>query len=336
MSVAEIPATMRALEMRDTKFEPGSLVLVERPVPKPGPTEVLVRVIAANVNPSDLMFLRGMYGVSRPLPTVPGFEGVGVVVAAGGALGRLLVGRRVATGAQTSDGTWAEYLVAPALGCIPLRDRIPDDQGASFLVNPFSAWGLYDTARGDGHRAAIHTAAASAVGRMLVHISKRERFPMIHVVRRAAQVELLRGLGAEHVLLSTDDDFQQKLHALSHQLNATAAFDAVAGPMSGMLLHAMPRGAEVYVYGALSEAPCQFDPRDLIFQGKRVRGWWLAEFLRRPDRAVRALASVPALYDEGMATPIRGRYPFSKAWEALTAYQADMSAGKVLLVPDPK
>ena len=59
-------------------------------------------------------------------------------------------------------------------------------------------------------------------------------------------------------------------------------------------------------------------------------------FLRRPDRAVRALASVPALYDEGMATPIRGRYPFSKAWEALTAYQADMSAGKVLLVPDPK
>jgi NADPH:quinone reductase-like Zn-dependent oxidoreductase len=106
--------------------------------------------------------------------------------------------------------------------------------------------------------------------------------------------------------------------------------------MSGMLLHAMPRGAEVYVYGALSEAPCQFDPRDLIFQGKRVRGWWLAEFLRRPDRAVRALASVPALYDEGMATPIRGRYPLLQGVGGPHGLPGDMSAGKVLLVPDPK
>ncbi|MBL8603641.1 MAG: zinc-binding dehydrogenase [Myxococcales bacterium] len=331
-----LPATMRALELRDHDGLPGSLTLVERPLPKPSQTEVLVKIIAANINPSDLMFLRGVYGTRRPLPTVPGFEGVGVVVSAGGPLGRLLVGRRVATSTQQSDGTWAEYMLASALGCVPLRDRISDDQGASFLINPFSAFGLFDTARRDGHKAAIHTAAASALGRMLVHISRRERFPMVHVVRRAAQVELLRGLGAEHVLDSSEADFQSKLHALAAQLNATAAFDAVAGPMSGILLHAMPRNSEVYVYGALSEAHAQFDPRDLIFEGKKVRGWWLAEYLRRPDRAVLAMASVPGYFDEGMASPVRARYPFSKVHEALAAYQGDMTAGKVLLVPDPR
>jgi NADPH:quinone reductase-like Zn-dependent oxidoreductase len=297
---------------------------------------VLVKVAAAPINPSDLMFIRGLYGVKKPLPAVPGFEGSGTVVAAGSVAGQLLVGRRVACApSPEADGTWAEYAVVPLTACLPLRGHINDEQGASFFVNPFTAWALMDLAVKGGHKALAHSAAASSVGRMLLALSLRKKLPMVHIVRSAESEALLRRLGARHVVNSSEAEFEERLRLLFTELGVTLAFDAVAGRMTGQLLHAMPAGSTVVVYGALSEQECRIAPGDLVFARKRVEGFWMWEWAKRGfgRDQLRALVEVPSLVGRELETPIRARLPLESASEAVRIASSDMTAGKVLFVP---
>ena len=127
-----------------------NLEVVERPTPQPQQGQVLVRITAAPINPSDQAFLRGAYGIRKPLPIVPGIEGTGTVVAAGpGILTQRLLGRRVAcSGLSTGDGTWAEYALLEANRCISVTPGIADEQAACLFVNPWTAIALTQIARG--------------------------------------------------------------------------------------------------------------------------------------------------------------------------------------------
>jgi len=271
---------MKALELQAYGEQ---LRIAEKPVPRPGPGEVLVRIAAAPINPSDVTFLRGLYGVKKPLPVVPGIEGSGTVVAAGpGLIPRFLLGRRVGCIASTNrDGTWAEYMVTKALICVPLFKSVSLEQAATMFVNPWTAWALFDIARRGRHKAIVHTAAASALGRMMLRLGLRFHYPVIHVVHRWEQVNFLVSLGAAHVLNSSDPDFDTRLRDLSHQLGATLAFDAVAGEMTGRVLAAMPHGGRAVVYGALSDSNCTVLPGQLIFKQKRIEGFWLPDWNSR-------------------------------------------------------
>ena len=239
-----IPATMRAIELRSFERTPESIVATEKPVPRPGKGQVLIKIAAAPINPSDLVFLRGLYGAKKSLPVVPGLEGSGVVVAAGGGLqARWLLGRRVACAAPPSgDGTWAEFMVTSAALCFPLGKGVSLEQGAMSFVNPLTAWALVDLARRGGHQAVAQTAAASALGRMILRLTPRFGIQVIHIVRRGEQVELLRSDGAEQVLNSNCPAFDSELHRLCTRLNVRLAFDAVAGEMSNRLVRALAPG----------------------------------------------------------------------------------------------
>jgi hypothetical protein len=136
-----IPSHMRALQLHEFAG-PGSIRLVEKAVPTPGPRQVLVAVRASPVNQSDILFCEGRYSAPSRLPITPGFEGCGVVVQAGSWRGRWLVGRRVACGTQAGDGLWAEYAVVPVQNCLPLPRHVDDEQGACAIVNPVTAWAL--------------------------------------------------------------------------------------------------------------------------------------------------------------------------------------------------
>ena len=329
-----IPATMRALELATYN---GRLQLVEKPVPKPGRGQVLVRIAATPINPSDLKFIGGGYGIRKPLPVVPGFEASGTVVATGGGLmAGFMSGRRVTCLApDQGDGTWAEFMVADARKCIPLKKFVTLEQGAMMVVNPWTAWALMDTARRGGHRAAVHTAAASALGRMLLRLGQRFNFPIVHIVRRAEQVELLRGLGAPHVLNSTDADFDAKLKSLSETLGATIAFDPVAGEMTGRVLAAMPRGSRAVVYGSLSGAPCSVRPEQLLYEGKSVEGFWMVRWVaaRGLLARLRIASQVQRLLATDFQTEVRERVPLERAAEAIREYKSHMTGGKILIVP---
>lgn len=281
-----IPTSMKALVLSRylESFDEvdAYLSVEERPLRPLKWGEVLVKMKYAPCNPSDEMFLKGRYGVRKDLPAVPGWEGAGEVVAhGGGVLGRGLIGKRVACGGQGGgDGTWAQYFIARATMCFPLPEELPWEQGATLLVNPLTVLAMLDTIRKGRHGAVIHTAAASQVGQMLLPLSKEQGIPLINIVKREDQADLLAKRGAEYILLSESPTFRDDLRELSVRLNATAAFDAIAGSMTGTLLDCMPSHSTVLVYGALSEESCEgIDPRDLIFKDKSVSGFYLADWI---------------------------------------------------------
>jgi NADPH:quinone reductase-like Zn-dependent oxidoreductase len=332
--MAELPKSYRAVEL--TSYDGGeSLHVVEKPMPKLGPGEVLVKVAASPINPSDLAFLKGRYGVKKPLPCVPGFECSGRVVAAGRGLGKALVGRRVSCSAlEDHDGTWAEYLVTKASRCFPLRPKIDDEQGAMLLVNPMTAWVLIDRARKEKHKAIAQTAAASALGRMMVRLGRKHKLPMVNVVRRPEQVSLLRDLGAEHVIDTSRPDADAQMKELFRSLGVTLSYDAVSGDLPDRLLTAMPRGRKVVSYGALSEGAAPINPSSLIFGGRSVEGFWLATWLAKakPVDQARAALGVQTMRD-AFRSEIAARQPLDRAREAVIGYAAAMTAGKTLITP---
>jgi NADPH:quinone reductase-like Zn-dependent oxidoreductase len=316
------------------------LTVEERPVPTPRRGQVLVRIEAAPCNPSDLLLLQGKYGTMKSLPTVPGWEGAGTVVTSGGGFyGGWLVGRRVACALRGTkrNGTWAEYFLAATGECVPLKSAVPIEQAATVIINPLTAMALLETARRDGHVAAIHTAGASQLGRMMLAIAAEERFPLVNLVRRDAQAELLRSLGAQHVINTSCDRFADELKSLSEKLRATAAFEAIAGDMTGIVLNAMPSGSTAYLYGALSEAPCAgIDPIGLVFHKKTLTGFFLGNWMEERGKlgVIRAAASVQRMLIDGrIATTVQRRVRLGEVVDGLLQYTAHMTDGKVLLTP---
>lgn len=331
-----LPKMMNAAVLYGYDENISQLRIEERPVPQPGPNEVLVKMLAAPINPSDLLFCQGMYGFTRPTPTIAGFEGSGRVVAAGpGLIPRLWLGRRVTCAQQEAgDGVWADYVKLPALQCLPVSKNISDEQASMLLVNPLTAYGLVEAAKQYGQTAAIQTAAGSAIGQMIWRWGKRQGLTLINVVRRPDQAAELRALGMEHVLCSADPDFEAQLTAISAQLRARIAFDAVGGETTRQLVKAMPNGGRVLVYGLLSNQPAQADLVPLIFQKKTVEGFWLRDWIAKRGSIglLRPFNQVQEMAAAEMRSEVRARYPIAQAVQAIADYRAHMSGGKVLLV----
>jgi NADPH2:quinone reductase len=329
---------MRAVQLDEPN---GQLTLREIPVPRPGPGQVLVRMAAAPINPSDLGMFSGN-GYSGPLqfPFTPGIEGSGTVVAAGaGWLPRLLVGRRVACSASLAgNGTWAEYMVTGAQLCVPLNKPVSLEQGAMLLVNPLSALAIFEIAARGKHQAIVSTAAASALGGMILRVGLRRHIPVIHIVRRQAQVDLVRGQGGEHVLNSSDADFPERLKTLARQLRATLWLDAIGGQMTQQLAEAAPYGSRVLLYSALAGEACRIDPRTALTKNLHFDGWFLANWIREKNllQVLRTSQQAQSLLSTDCHSVVHRRLPLADAQQAVDGYVQNMTAGKVLLVANPE
>ena len=314
----------------------GPLNVRQIPTPRPGPGEVLVRMAAAPINPSDLGFIAGGYRSQKPVPVVPGFEGSGRVVASGGGLlPRLWLGRRVACAASNRHGgTWAEYIVTSASQCVPLLADIPTELGAMMLVNPLTVLAMFDLAQKGGHQALVNTAAASNLGRMILRLGITRRIPVIHIVRRAEQVALLRSLGGELILDSSEPDFPARLAELSRQKHASLLLDAIGGEMTGQLLAAGPPGCTVLVYGLLSEKAACFDPRLLFNEDKHLGGFYLPTWQAQHGILTIVLAArrVQQMLKAELQPVVQKKLPLAEAPQGLALYTSHMTSGKVLLV----
>jgi len=332
-----IPAAMRAVQLDEPN---GQLTLREIPVPRPGPGQVLVRMAVAPINPSDLGMFSGI-GYSGPLkfPFTPGIEGSGSVVVAGaGWLPRLMLGRRVACSASVwGHGTWAEYMLTAAQLCVPLNRPVSLEQGAMLLVNPLSALAIFEIAASGKHRALVSTAAASALGGMILRVGQRRRLPVIHIVRRPAQVDAVRGQGGEHVLNSSDSDFPERLKTLAQQLRATLWLDAIGGSMTQQLAEAAPYGSRVLLYSALAGEACRIDPRTALTKNLHFDGWFLANWIREKNllQVLRTAQQAQSLLGTDLRSVVHSRFPLAQAQPAVESYIQNMTAGKVLLVANP-
>ncbi len=323
-----IPKTMQAILLKDS----GQLTLGEVALPALGTNQVLIRMSASPINPSDLGFLKGAYGFQKPFPVVPGFEGSGRVVAVGsGLLSHFLRSKRVAFSAA-QGGAWAEYAAISASNCVPLPKQVTFDQGSMMIVNPMSALAFFEIAKQERHAAIVSNAAAGALGRMILRLGQIYRKPVIHLVRRAEQVELLRSLGGEYVLDSNAPDFYAQLRMLSSRLKATLILDPVGGEQTRQLLDATPKDSTIVVYGSL--AGKRDTPHALGTGDKRIKGFFLPDWLAKRG-ALRVFLDVRRaqhLAPQLLQTPIQTRLPLSAAEQGIKMYQANLTAGKVLFV----
>jgi NADPH2:quinone reductase len=377
-------ATIRTcLQLRTLAKSSGELELslASVPVHEPGPDEVLLRVEAAPINPSDLGLLFGPADMSaaqvsgtaeRPVVTAPipeqalkaiagrldvsmpaGNEGAGIVVATGASeAARALQGKAVAA---LGGAMYSEYRVISIAQCLVLPPGATPVDGAAAFVNPLTALGMMETMQREGHRALVHTAAASNLGRMLDRLCREERIALVNIVRRADQEVILRAAGAQYVCNSEAPSFLGDLTAALEATGATLAFDALGGGrIAGQILGCMEAVAsrtiteysrygssvhkQVYIYGGLDPRPTEFSRNFGMTWG--MGGWLLFPFLQKiGPKALQALKQrVAAGLTTTFASAYAGEISLAEALrpEMIVRYGARATGAKYLLNPSRK
>lgn len=372
----------RGRQLRSLVTADGRLVLslATIPVPVPGPDEVVVRMEASPVNPSDLGLLLAGADLSTAVesgtaenpvltaaipaermpalaaragvPMPAGNEGAGVVVLAGASgPARALHGRTVAV---SGGAMYSQFRCVHAAQCLVLAEGTRPAEGASAFVNPLTALGMVATMRREGHTALVHTAAASNLGQMLCKLCLAEEVPLVNIVRRPEQEQLLRDLGAVYVCNSNSPAFAADLTGALAASSATLAFDATGGGrLAGRILAAMEaaltaRSADtgysrygsatrkqVYLYGSLHPGPTVLDRSFGMAWG--VGGWLLSHFLGQigPEEADRLRRRVAAELITTFASTYGAEISLAEALrlDAINRYARQVTGGKFLINP---
>lgn len=293
-----------------------TLELEEVTFPEPTGNQVLVKMEAAPINPSDLAILTGAadfenadYSPGKVVAKMPepfnsgskarhgqklpaGNEGAGTVVATGDSdMAKALMGQRVAC---VPGNAFSQYAIADAAMCLPLGDHSAET-GASSFINPMTALGFVENAKADGQKAILHTVGASNLGQMLNRICLEDGMDLVNIVRKDEQVELLKSQGARHVVNSSDDDFMTKLRSAIDETDAFYGFDPIGGgQMVDSCFKAMEQVAvskmteysrygsnqakRMFIYGRLDFGPTVLTPAYGF--GWTLSGWLLTPFLQ--------------------------------------------------------
>jgi NADPH2:quinone reductase len=379
MTSTQIPET--ALQLHSTVKKEGvlELSLESVPVPTPGADEVLIRIDASPINPSDLGMLFGPADmttarsdsrdgkavvhadipknllrivagrIDQAMPV--GNEGAGVVVSAGSsAAAQALLGKTVAV---LGGAMYAQYRKMKAGQCLVLPDGTTAREGASCFVNPLTALGMTETMRLEGHSALVHTAAASNLGQMLNKICLADDIPLVNIVRKPEQEELLRDLGAKVVCNSSSDDFMSDLTEALAETGATLAFDAIGGgKIASHILTCMESAAsrnadnysrygstvhkQVYIYGGLDRGPTELTRGYGMAWG--LGGWLLPPFLERigPEAAQRLRERVANEIKTTFASSYAREITLEEALslEAISVYGKQATGEKYLVTPN--
>ena len=316
--------------------EPGDVLkLKEVPTPEPGPGQVRVRMIASPINPSDLLVVRGQYGVLPTLPSTPGFEGVGVVDKAGpGLLGLFAKGKRVAV-INSAGGNWAEYAVIPAKQARPVALDIPDDQVASFFVNPATVLALVKhVLEVPPEEWLLQSAAGSSLGKMIIRYCKGEGIRTINVVRRREAVEELKGLGGDHAIVSTEGAIDDQVRAITDGKMVRYALDPVGGETGTQVFNSLGEGGRLIVYGTLTGEPVRIDSRRMIAGKRSMEGFWLGHWMRGRSipKSLMLFRDIARQMRAGvLTTEVGGRFPLEAIGQAVREAEVVGKRGKVLL-----
>jgi len=316
------------LQLRSLIKKSGELEisLVSVPTKEPSADEVVVRIEATPINPSDLGLLTGAADMTtakvsgtRDAPVITakvpeagmramvgrldesmpvGNEGAGVVIRTGSSqAAKALMGKTVAI---IGGAMYAQYRTIAANDCLVLPEGVKPAEGASCFVNPLTSLGMVETMRREGHKALVHTAAASNLGQMLNKICLKDGIGLVNIVRNSQQAEILRKIGAKYVVDSTSKSFMDDLTGALAETGATLAFDAIGGgKLAGQILTCMERAIsrnakvysrygsnvykQVYIYGGLDMGPTELNRAFGMTWG--LGGWLLFQFLQKigPD-----------------------------------------------------
>ena len=297
--------------------------------PQPASDEVLVRMAARPIQPSDLMFIAGRYRIRPVLPQVAGLEGTGTIVATGS-------GVTLARGTRVSfrhPGSWAEYACVPASALYVVPDGIAEEDAAQFSLNPVTAWGLLDQARATAGDWIAVNAATSQVARLVIGLARQRKMDVVAIVRTA----LVPTLPATQVVIDSapdSGDLSEHIRAVTGGVPVAALLDAVGGPALTRVIPALKPGARIVSYGLLGSEPAQMSNADMIYRNLHWQGFGIDHWLTHAGierRAEMVHALWRAIADGSIALPVKARYPTEGAVEAIGQLRSDSGMGKVLL-----
>ncbi|REG94185.1 zinc-dependent alcohol dehydrogenase family protein [Algoriphagus antarcticus] len=310
------------------------LQVKESAAPEPEAHEIQIEVKARNINPSDLMFIQGRYGIQPNLPSSAGFEAAGIV-SKSDAEGKFSVGTRVMFTAQgTSTGTWREYITLPAKQVIPMPDGMSFEVACQAFVNPVTAVALVNKSELKAGEWLLLTAGASAFGKFAIQVAKSKGIKVACTVRHDEQKKYLADLGADLVINTEKEDLKKEISVLVSE-GVSAVFDAVGGELGATALTCIKQFGKMYVFGVLSGKNMPTNTGMMIFKEVSIEGFWLSSFLQRISKEERA-----KLYKETQAflmsddskAEVAEKFPLTEVKAAIEAYHKPGRNGKILLV----
>ncbi len=307
---------------------------VEFDVPVLATGQVLVQVLAAAINPSDVLTLTGEYGMLPPLPAIGGNEGVGRIQAVGADVDAARIGQTVLL--PVGCGTWSTHVVVAAKGLVVLPSQADPQQLAMITVNPPTALLMLTEfvtlAPGEW---VIQNAANSAVGGYLKQIAQLRGWKTINVVRRESAIASVRS-DADDVVLVDDEDLHKRVREITGGAVIRLGIDAVGGASTEHLARCLGNGGTLVNYGAMSGEPCQISPASFVFKDITLRGFWLAQWFRTasPEAQARVFGEIVQLIASGkLSARVQATFGIDQIKEAVALAASGARAGKVLIVP---
>jgi len=322
---------MNTIAFDNTGSPEEVLQITSKEKPVPGDKEVLVRILAAPINPSDIYFIEGSYRIKAQLPgQTAGLEATGIVEKAGR-------DADIPEGALVAffyKDTWAEYALVPAQELAVLPSDFPLDKAAQFTLNPFSAWGLLDMAAPAAGEWMLLTGANSALGRIIIQLAVKKEVHVIALVRDMAQAAELQSLGAKFVYHLDDPHLAGDIQQATEGKGLSAALDTIGGPLLTTIIQNMAPFGRLIIYGRIKDEPAQFNNGQILYKNLTIRGFGVRSFLSgqtKTQRAdmIRQLAAI--IGQSSFQLPVAETFPWRQFKNALQQNNQSGRPGKTLL-----
>ncbi len=306
------------------------LEVKECPIPEPGEGEVRIKVTTCNINPSDIMFVQGMYGIRPELPGVGGFEAAGVIDKAGQGT-NLPEGTRVIF---TAIGVWQEYVIVPAKTVIPAPEGMTDEVACQAFVNPFTAYGMLEESGLQSGQWLLLTAGGSAFAKFVIQIASKKGINTVCTVRRDAQVKELLALGATAVINTERENLAKEVKALTERKGVDYIFDAVGGELGAQVLECLGYNGTMLVFGLLSLKPIPLNSGLFIFKNLTVKGFWLTTWMANltKEQKIQVTQTVlGGLLKNDLKADVERTYSLEEVRQATQHADTPGRTGKILL-----
>eukprot|EP00270_Netrium_digitus_P017908 TRINITY_DN670_c0_g1_i5.p1 TRINITY_DN670_c0_g1~~TRINITY_DN670_c0_g1_i5.p1 ORF type:complete len:403 (+),score=115.45 TRINITY_DN670_c0_g1_i5:194-1402(+) len=284
----------------------NTTVISDKPTPRVGPGEVVVRMKVRPLNPADALAVMGLYPGFQPssFPATPGMEGMGEVAEVGDGVTDFKIGQRVVplllhTLSKKGQGSYQQYVKVRAEELVKVPDTVNDEAASQLVVNPATALAMLRQLAVPPGEYVLQTQASGALGRQLIVIAKKLGVRTINIVRRAEVKDELKALGADEVINSSDEDVVAKVKEITGGKLAYGAVDSVAGSLTKSVAASVRSGGTVLIFGGASGADFTASIGDLIFRDVTLKGFWLSKYFKDVGFEV-VLSETMALLEEGL------------------------------------
>ena len=316
---------------------PDVLKLEEQPPRDPGPEEVRLNVDAIGLNRAEVMFRMGVYLEQPTFPARIGYDAAGTVDAIGDKVSHVAVGDRVATipaFSMNEHGVYGESAVVPAHAVAPYPTSLSPAEGASVWMPYMTAWGaLVHYANIGPGQSALITAASSSVGIASIQMVKAAGATAIATTRGRDKAAALADAGADHVIVTNEEDLAERVLAITDGQGADVVFDPVAGPMITELAKATKPGRTVFIYGALAAEPTPFPMMEALGRGLSVRGYTLFEVTSKLELMAEACAYITQHLEAGRYVPrVAKTFDLDQIVEAHRYMESNAQIGKIVVL----